>query len=366
MGIAFAVLGLILVLIVLRDTFETIVVPKTVERNVRISTFYYRLVWKVWHWAADRLPDGRARQTWLMSFGPLSLIFLFVVWAGILIYGFALVQFGFETLEHGARFGLYLYWSGETFFTLGYGDVASTAGIGMFLSVIEAGTGFGFLAIVIAYVPTLYQAFSRREHLIVMLDSRAGSDSSAGELLRRHVEAQSLPSLTAFLREAERWSAEQLETYLSYPILSYYRSQHDTQSWLTALTAILDTCALLLSGFEREEPWAKELRFQARATFAMARHVVVDLAYVLNDPPDIKAPGRRTPDDEAYLAKVLELACGHKVSALSDRLAEFSAMYEPYLVGLARDMHYTLPAWTPQPEAQDNWQRTAWEEGAHF
>src|SRR5205085_1149766 len=153
---------------------------------------------------------------------------------------------------------------------------------GKVFAVIEAGTGFGFLAVVISYVPVLYVAFSRREHLITLLDSKAGSQPSAGELLKRHGEAEAMEMLIDLLKEWETWSAQQLEAYLSYPILAYYRSQHDEQSWLMSLTCILDTCSLITLGFEDDgsKPWAKRLYFQAKATFAMGRHVIVALAYI--------------------------------------------------------------------------------------
>ena len=103
--------------------------------------------------------------------------------------------------------------------------------------------GFGFLALIIGYVPIIYQAFSRRESNISLLDARAGSPSSATEMLRRHYRTQRLEELLQFLRKWEQWCATLLESHLSYPVLTYYRSQHERQSWLAALTTVLDTCA---------------------------------------------------------------------------------------------------------------------------
>src|SRR5207249_10659172 len=155
--------------------------------------------------------------------------------------------------------------------TLGYGDVVPTGAWGRSLAVAEAGIGFGFLAVVISYLPVLYQAFSRREITISLLDARAGSPPSAGELLRRLAHARSLAGVGPLLVEWERWSAELLESHLSFPVLSYYRSQHDNQSWVAALTTILDTSALLIAGVDGPDG------HQARLTFAMARHAAVDL-----------------------------------------------------------------------------------------
>src|SRR5439155_1281913 len=142
-------------------------------------------------------------------------------------------------------------------------------------AVIEAGVGFGFLALVIGYLPVLYQSFSRREVNITLLDARAGSPPSAEELLRGF--GADHEELTVLLAEWERWAAEVLESHLSYPVLSYYRSQHDNQSWLAALTTALDASALVMVGIEGA------CARQAGLTFAMARHGVVDL-------PQARAP----------------------------------------------------------------------------
>ena len=116
---------------------------------------------------------------------------LLSVWAAGMIAGFAMMHWGCGTplnVSTGSRAlsAAISIMSGTTFFTLGLGDVTPLAPLGRALVVVEAGIGFGFLAIVIAYLPVLYQAFSRREVSISLLDARAGSPPSAGELLRRH------------------------------------------------------------------------------------------------------------------------------------------------------------------------------------
>ena len=90
--------------------------------------------------------------------------------------------------------------------------------------------------------------------------------------------------LDQIFKDWERWAAEVLESHLSYPVLSFFRSQHNNQSWLGALITILDATALVIAGVDG-------LRFeQSKITFAMARHAVVDLAQVVNAR---YAPGRR-------------------------------------------------------------------------
>jgi hypothetical protein len=164
----------------------------------------------------------------------MSLFGLFGTWAAGLIVAFGLIQYAVAPSDRSVFDSFYL--SGTTFTTLGYGDVNPSGTAGRLLSIAEALVGFGFLAVVIGFLPVFYQAFSRRELTIALLDARAGSPPSAGEMILRLPPRQG-EALDRFLHTAEDWSAGLLESHLSYPVLSYYRSQHDNQSWLAALTA---------------------------------------------------------------------------------------------------------------------------------
>ena len=270
-----------MIVVVLIDAFEVVLLPRRVRHGFRLARLFYRTSWMIGRTAARLLPAGPWRTAFLSAFGPLSLFVLVVVWAAGLITGFALLHWSLGTAMSvaDAGFGTYLYFSGTTFFTLGYGDMVATGAAGRMLSVAEAGVGFVFLAVIISYLPVLYQAFSRREIAIALLDARAGSPPSAGELLRRLAEGRSPAGAGPFLVEWERWAADLLESHISFPVLSYYRSQHENQSWVGALTAILDTSALLIAGVEGPDG------YQARLTFAMARHAAVDLALVFQTPP---------------------------------------------------------------------------------
>ncbi|MBC8063576.1 MAG: two pore domain potassium channel family protein [Chlorobia bacterium] len=366
MSYLWGILGWAVVLATLWDAFTTIVVPKTVERGASFSGAYYNFTWALWHRIAGALKDGPLRMSVLTSFAPISMLLLFLLWAASLALGFALIQFSHGSLGDGSPFTQYLYFSGETFFTLGYGDMTPKHGIGQFISVLEAGTGFAFLALVIGYIPVLYGHFSTREQLIVQLDSRAGSDPSVGQLLAKYGHSGAMEDLVALLKDWEIWSAKQLEAYLSYPVLAFYRSQHDDQSWLCSLTCILDTCAVIEMGFGDDHPWAKRLQFQAQATFAMGRHVIVDLAYLLNAGPDFKAPSRLPDSTYDQLCKMLNDAGIGIQQGRIEAFRQRRAMYEPYCISLAKDLLFTLPGWVPQPGAVENWQLTAWDRANHF
>ncbi len=361
-----AVFGLYLLVTILWEGFETVVLPRTVTRYFRLTRGFYRITWPLTRWVSRRISDSGNREFWLSFFGPVSLPLLLFVWALGLIVGFALLQWaqGARALGH-AGFGTALYASGVTFFTLGYGDITPHTGLSRFVAVLEAAVGFGFLALTLAYLPVLYQAFSRREATISRLDGRASSPPTACELLKRHAQSNALETLTVFLREWEQWAAEILESHLSYPVLAYYRSQHEHQSWLGALTAIMDTCALVMVGAKDAPAWQPALQWQARQTFAMARHTIIDLAYVFNTAPSAPNPDRLPPEALARMRLVLSTAGLPLCDGPEDeqKLTEWRAQYEPFVHSLADFMLYSLPPWLPDGLVVDNWQVSAWEDG---
>jgi hypothetical protein len=362
MHLLFGLGGVVLIALVLIDAFEAVVLPRRVTRKFRPTRVYYRLAWSAWKTIAQTLPRGKRREGFLSVFGPLSILVLFAVWAVTLIVGFAVVHWSLATPlftashydEHS--FGTYLYMSGVTFFTLGYGDVAPTAALGRFIAVAEAGTGFAFLAVIIGYLPSFSQASSQREITISLLDARAGSPPTAAEGISRAARAGSTSNLVPFLAEWERWAAQLLESHLSYPLLVYYRSQHDNQSWLAALTAVLDGCALVVAAIKDIDS------YQAQLTFAMARHALVDLSLVLKVPPQTPAIDRLPPEDFQRLCRRLAEA-GVKLNdgnQVEQRLAELRGMYEPFATGLSKWLLFNLPPILSPTEPIDNWQTSPW------
>lgn len=355
------ILSVTLIVVVLIDCFEVLILPRRVRRDFRLARLFYQSAWRFWRKATLLLKAGRIRNTFLSLFGPLSLFALLTIWAFGLMSGFALLHWSFETPLSASRtevvdFSTYLYFSGTTFFTLGYGDMVPMNPAGRALSVIESGIGFGFLALVIGYLPVLYQAFSRREIIISLLDARGGSPPTAGELLRRMPSQHRLSSLNQLLLDWERWAAEVLESHLSYPVLSYYRSQHDNQSWVSALTTILDTSALLIVSTDQTHS------YQARLTFAMARHAAVDLAMVFHTPPHAPASPRLTPDTQAVLWSQLNES-GLPMQdepVMHQAFDELRTLYEPIVVALARYLRLELPGFLPDTTLVDNWQTSPW------
>jgi len=166
--------------------------------------------------------------------------------------------------------------------------------------------------------------------------------------------------LGQLLYDWERWSAELLETHLSYPVLAYFRSQHTNQSWLAALTAILDTCALIIAGVN-DGPTR-----QAQLTFAMARHAVGDLAQIFaRSRQPVLAPDRLPSSSLTALRDMLAKA-GITVQdgTAEQKLHDLRQMYEPHVQRLSHYLLMSLPPWFPPTATPDTWQITAWERSA--
>ena len=366
---AATVAGIVLVLGIFWEAFETIVLPRTVSRRLRFTTLFYEVVWRVGYRLVRILRNHNSKREYALSvLGPLSLILLIASWSIAIIFGYALLQLGLNAPLSGgdADFGQRLYFSAATFFTVGYGDVVATAGAGKLLSVVEAGMGFGMFALVISYFPVLYQAFSARERVSLLLDARAGSPPVAAELLETY--ADDLEGLRELFVEFERWGASLLETYLSYPILTVYRSQHEELSWIASTTCICDACALVQVAYLGDSKEMNRLQRQSKLTYAMLRHLVVDIAYVIDEDPVTSPDERLTLEGWIRISSLLTKAgapvCLGQESC--DRLTEMRADYEPYLLGLANGLFLTVPPWMRLEHQLASWETTAWDDGKHF
>jgi hypothetical protein len=348
--------GLFLLLLTLWDVFETIVLPRRVSRTFRLVRIFYLSTWRPWKAVGKLIRNETKREDFLSVYGPLTMLSLLALWAVLLIFSFALLQWGVSSPLAGVEnFSNYLFRSGLTLFTFGSVEAMTLNHLGRIILVIQAGTGFGVLALVIGYLPVLWEAFSRRERNISLLDAKAGSPPSAAEMLSRHSER--IDKLETLLEEWEEWAAELLESHITLPVLCLYRSQHDNQSWIGSLTTILDTSSLILTILDGGPKW------QAQFTFAMARHALVDLAQVFNATPRRSSTDRLSSDEFARLCDELRengLPLVDSVGA-EDELRRLRMLYEPFSAGLAELLLLRLPPWTTPPHEVDNWRKSAWQ-----
>ncbi len=356
------VAGVLVIFVVLWDTFETIIVPRSRLRALRLTNSYYKVSWRLWSRAVQRLPSPALRDIYLGAYGPLSLLALLALWALLLILGFALVHAGLgTTLRTPAPgghnvFADYLYLSGSTFYTLGFGDVTPLNTAGRVVAVTEAGIGFSFLAVVIGYLPVLYQSFSRREVGISLLYARAGVvgshsdiEPSALVILHRYGRPERAAALEGLLLEWERWAAELLESYLSYPVLVQYRSHHARHSWLAALAVVLDTSALVSLDVEGAAAGQQSVREQARRTHEMAAQVAREVAGIVAPRLAEDAVDRLSAHQWRQLRSGLVRAGLRPDDAprAEADLVVLRRAYEPYLSALAQALLMPLPPWAP-------------------
>lgn len=349
------VAGLAVLAVILTDAFQTVVVARQARSVLAPTRLVLRSGWRVFAGAGQRLCQAERRETLLGIYGPLSLLILLGVWAGGLILGFALLRWAAEGTYSApaVRFADEIYASAAAFFTLGAG--APHGWSARALTIVEAGAGLSFLGLVIGYLPVLYQSYSARELRILLLDARAGSPPSAAEFLRR---AGAEPDrLEARLRDWEEWALDLLQSHLAYPMLAYYRSHHANQSWLGALTTIVDTSAILMLGAQGP------LQRQAAFTFAAGRHALAHTAAIFQTRAGPCAD--RLPESEfvRLRAALAEIAAPLAPEAVTtEALAQLRAMYEPHAAALARLFLLALPAWMPDVAAVGNWQRTTWSQ----
>lgn len=355
----YGIAGVALGLAILWDAIETVLVPRRIGRRIRLTRYFYMVTWRGWRAIARAIQKPSRREALLGFYGPLSLVLLLVCWATGLIVAYALMHLA-ATAHEGLtpeRFRVMLYLSGETFFTLGFGDITPSTELGRWLSVLEAGMGFAFLGTVVGYLPTMYSSFSQREIEISLLDARAGSPPTAAECLSRMPAFGERALSEDILRGWERWSAQLLETHISYPQLAYYRSQHSNQSWLGALTAILDSSALILARREVQSA------HQAQLTFAIARHALVDITQIFV--PHFR-PGAADRLTAVELQRLREQLAGTPVSLPASEefekgLTDLRLKYEPYAQALAAYLLIDLPPWIHAKVRPDNWRGGPWD-----
>ncbi|HMF74962.1 MAG TPA: potassium channel family protein [Bryobacteraceae bacterium] len=337
---------------IFHDAFEVMLLPRRVKSKTRIVYYFFRGRWALWSAAGRRFRSVDRGHNFLGLYGPLSLVVLLIVWAIGLISAFGSIYWALFPAQFRSHPWLsHVYFSGVTFFTLGYGDLVPHGAVSRVLSVVEAGTGLGFIAMVIGYLPVMYQLFSRREAQVILLDSVAGSPPTCTTILCRYAEGHSLDALDRLLLEWQHWAAELLESQLSYPMLAYYRSQHENQSWLAALTAIMDLSVLVMVGFDGVRT------LQARLTFTTARLAVIEMGRALGAGPHLPAEARLSSEGFAGVKTRLAAAGLHFAdeNEAEEKLAAFRDTYEPFVTGLAGHLLLSLPRWFADFDQLDNW-----------
>ena len=323
--------GIVILLWTLLDVLRTLVMPRAARGRFRLSRILFRPVWQPWRWIGVRRKTIQSRERVLAAAAPSFFFILLLGWVSLALLAYALILWS-PAFVHGlgrsdGSFGDALYSSGSSLFTLGIGSGAAT-GWTRAIVVIAGANGLGLFAVVIAYLPVLYQAFNRREVGVLLLDARAGSPPSGPELLHRMGSAGMASALPELFAEWERWVADVLESHMSYPILSLFRSPHDNTSWVTSLGSVLDAATLMLTSVDGDPDE------RAKLLYGTGVHAVEDLYYYL-----------RLTEREAVIQRdefesVLEdmKDDGFSIRPVDDAFARFTekrAKYAPRLDALA-------------------------------
>jgi len=272
-------LGLILVLVVLNDVFNTVILQRPSPARHRPAGLLTRYSWRLWRAYADRAASAERRERRLGIFAPAVVMTLLGLWIAMLILGFGLVFHVLgRQLEPGpADLGGALYFAAVSLLTIGYGDVVAIGGPARVVAIAAAVAGLGIVALTITYLFSLYASFRRRELLVVTLDARAGAPPSGVVLLETCARYHDAGELRRVFADWERWSAAVLESHLAYPILLFFRSTHDHESWVSAIGAVLDASTLVLTTIESGPSGA------AWVMHGIGVHLVEDVARFFRD-----------------------------------------------------------------------------------
>ena len=273
LGVLEGLVGAFLVLVVLLDIFHTVIVPRPTVRGTLLSRSIIRPGWRAWRSVATRIGEVNKRESMLAIFPPMALVLVLIAWVTLQAIGFGLLIHSLRG-DFQPRPGILgsIYVAAASLFGVGQSAYLPVGRAGRLVIPIINATGLGTVALVITFLFSLYANFQRREARVVMLDARAGAPPSGVTLLETYAQLQMLDRLPEVFSNFEVWSAEVLDSHLAYPILTYFRSSHDNESWISALGAVLDAATLMVSTIDAGPTGP------AKMMVGMGAHLVEDIS----------------------------------------------------------------------------------------
>ncbi len=321
-------LGVLLVVTAVASAIKTFVLPRPATDAV--VRFVFRSLRRVFNFFIRRAPDYNGRDAIMALYGPTALLALLPTWLFLIAVGYACMYWvlGVGQWYHALEL------SGSSVLTLGF--VQSDNATVVVLSFSEALFGLIILAVLIAYLPTIYSAFSRREATVSMLEVRAGSPPSAVETILRYNRLHGLEALSTMWPTWEVWFTELEESHTSLAALVFFRSPKPQRSWVTAAGAVLDTAALANAVLDIPHDLRADLTL--RAGYLALRSIADVFGVEYNDAPAATDPISVTRDE--FDAALAELAA-KGVPLKADREAGWRAFsgwrvnYDRVLIALA-------------------------------
>lgn len=248
-------LGIVLVITALSAAIRSFILPR--NETVRFNAYVFTVVRLIFDLAASTTTAYARRDRIMAHYAPVALVALPVAWEALVSLGYTLI---FWALGEGDWYKCYQL-SSSSLLTLGTTKAHSVA-VTVF-SYSEATLGLLLLTLLLSYLPTIYQAFSRRETTVARLELRAGAPAKASTLVLWLNHDGDLHNDDQQWSEWEQWFVELEESHTSLPIISFFRSPQPGRSWVTAGGLILDAANLFFSALEGPRPRQAELTFKA-------------------------------------------------------------------------------------------------------
>lgn len=252
MNVVEIALGVAIVALVLFDVFASMILPRPVGRNFRLSAYFSRNLWHIARAATLPMPDAKQREAMLGAFAPFVLLIFLALWVVLLVFGYGLILDGMRASIHPEPHDLLtsIYYAGTTLLTIGYGDYVAQTPLPRFIALTAAASGLAVMAIGTTFLFSIFTSFQRREVFVVVIDALAGGPPSGVQFLATAKALDIVDDLPRLFADGQRWSAEVLDSHLAYAILAYFRSTHLNASWIATLGALLDAATLLLTTIE--------------------------------------------------------------------------------------------------------------------
>lgn len=337
------VVGLTLILIIFYDLFQSVVLPRPAINKLATVRYLLRGAWWLWKWVGDRIALLPRRERWLATYGPIAVIQSFAAWGLGLVLGYGLIIDGFRDEMHpvSENFGTSVYFSATTLVPLSYGDFIPVGVPARLATVAESVTGIVLAALAITLLFSLYEAFQRREELVVTLDALAGAPPSGVQILETAAAHGMREELIKTFDDWKQWAAAVLESHLAYPALVFFRSSHDNEAWLNSFGAVMDAAVLVMSTVEDKSEGPAKLMYR------VGNHLVEDLSWyfrrwaVQDDTPVIE----RFEFDQAWeRLKQAGYHCNPAEDAWT-KFAKFRSNYASPINGLARALSILPAEW---------------------
>ena len=332
--------GLILIMVVFYDLFQTVVLPRPAVGKMQLARKVVRPMWLVWRWVSQRTSRLERSEARLAAFAPVALLTLFLIWAAALILGYGLILNGLagQLRPPPSDFITSIYISASTLVPLAYGDFVPEGFLARTAIIAESATGVVLAALAITLLFSLYESFRAREELVVSLDALAGAPPTAVQLLETTAKHHMRPPLEDTFDEWRKWTAMVLESHLAYPLLVYFRSSHDNEAWINSFGAVMDAAILTLSTLDDDSAGPAHLMF------TVGNHLVEDMSWVFN----IKSSDDPIVERSEYDAAVQRLIkAGYRIKDVEKGWKQFSELRAKYATRLNQ-----MALWLAIPPAQ--------------